>query len=50
VLTSSIGQRVAFAESAATGSTVLELDPKGAAAQEINALTEELLTFMKGKH
>jgi chromosome partitioning protein len=50
VLTSSIGQRVAFAESAATGSTVLELDPKGAAAQEINALTEELLTFMKGKN
>jgi chromosome partitioning protein len=42
VLASSVGQRVAFAESAATGSTVLETDPKSAAAQEINALTDEL--------
>jgi hypothetical protein len=33
---------VAFAESAATGSTVLESDPRGVAAQEINALTDEL--------
>ncbi len=42
VLESSVCQRVAFAESAATGSTVLETDPKGVAAQEINALTDEL--------
>ena len=49
VLAAAVGQRVAFAESAATGSTVLELDPKGAAAQEINALVDEILTFSKGR-
>ena len=43
VLRSQICQRVAFAESAASGQTVLETDAKGAAAQEINALTDELL-------
>lgn len=42
VLESSVCQRVAFAESAATGSTVLETDPKGVAAQEINALADEI--------
>jgi len=42
VLESAVCQRVAFAESAATGSTVLESDPRGVAAQEINALTDEL--------
>lgn len=45
VLTAAISQRVAFAESAAQGSTVLELDPKGSAAQEIHALTDEILLF-----
>jgi len=35
-----------FAESAATGSTVLELDPKSAAAAEIAAVVEELLRFV----
>ncbi len=49
VLAAAVGQRVAFAESAATGSTVLELDPKGAAAQEINTLVDEILTFSKGR-
>ncbi len=43
VLRSSVSQRVAFAESAATGQTVLETQPKGQAAQEINALVDELL-------
>lgn len=42
VLRSTIHQRVAFAESAAQGSTVLELQPTSAAAQEINALTDEV--------
>lgn len=45
VLKSHICQRVAFAESAATGQTVLETDPNGAAAQEINTLVDELLTL-----
>ena len=40
-----VHQRVAFAESAAQGSSVLELDPKSSAAQEIEALTSEVVQF-----
>lgn len=47
VLATAISQRVAFAESAAQGSTVLELDPKSSAAQEMNTLTDEILAFAK---
>jgi chromosome partitioning protein len=43
VMRAYVCQRVAFAESAATGSTVNELDPNGQAAKEINAVTDELL-------
>lgn len=43
VLKTSIGQRVAFAESAAQGLTVLHLEPNGAASQEIISLASELL-------
>lgn len=43
VLRSSVSQRVAFAESAATGQTVLETEPKSQAAKEIKALIDELL-------
>lgn len=43
VLKSSISQRVAFAESAATGQTVFETEPKGAAAKEVKALVKELM-------
>lgn len=43
VLRSQVCQRVSFAESAATGQTVLELDAKGAAAKEVTTLTNELL-------
>ena len=43
VLKTSIGQRVAFAESAAQGLTVLHTDPNGAASQEIVSLAKELL-------
>lgn len=43
VLTSAVCQRVAFAESAAQGRTVLELDPGSMASQEINNLLDELL-------
>ena len=42
VLAAVVSQRVIFAESAATGSTVLELDPQGAAAGEIQAVAAEL--------
>ncbi len=43
VLAAQICQRVTYAESAATGQTVLDMDPKGIAAKEILALTKELL-------
>lgn len=44
VLNAQICQRIAFAESAATGQTVLETDPKGVATKEIQAMTQEILT------
>ncbi|QLA18197.1 ParA family partition ATPase [Desulfolutivibrio sulfoxidireducens] len=43
VLKNSICQRVAFAESAAQGLTVLHLEPRGAASQEILSLAHEVL-------
>ena len=43
VLRTAIGQRVAFAESAATGSTVLEADPDSLASQEIRRLVDDIL-------
>ena len=49
VLKSQVCQRVPFAESAATGRTVLESDPKGQAAKEITALTNELLEVGNGR-
>ena len=42
---SSITQRVVFAESAASGLSVLESEPKGPAAKEIRSLMQELLEF-----
>ena len=42
VLNSQVCSRIAFAESAATGQTVLETEPKGQAAQEITGLVDEL--------
>jgi chromosome partitioning protein len=48
VLRSQICQRVSFAESAASGQTVLEIDPNGQAAQEINVLVNELLEVHHG--
>ncbi|MGH7240042.1 MAG: ParA family partition ATPase [Candidatus Saccharimonadales bacterium] len=44
VLSASIAQRVAFAESAGQGSTVVENDPTGQAADEINELVDEILS------
>ena len=43
VLNSAVSQRVAFAESAATGGTVLDAGLNTAAAKEIIALTDEIL-------
>jgi chromosome partitioning protein len=46
VLRTAIAQRVAFAETAARGLTVIEAEPSGAAAREIEALTDDLEEFM----
>ena len=46
VLHSAISQRVIFAESAATGQSVLEVEPNGIAAYEIAAFTREALEMM----
>ena len=43
VLRSHICQRVAFAESAAQGQTVMEMDPESLASREIRSLVDELL-------
>ena len=53
VLETAVCQRVAFAESAAQGLTVLETDSHGAGAQEIRMLIEELrkdVHEQKGSH
>ena len=46
VLPSAISQRVVFAESAAFGQSVLEVDPTGAAAREIIALMRAAVEMM----
>jgi chromosome partitioning protein len=43
VLKTTIGQRVAFVDSAAKGMAVVETEPRGHAAEEIRALTREIL-------
>ena len=45
ILKSQICQRVVFAESAATGQTVLETAPNSAAAKEIKAIAKEILAL-----
>lgn len=47
-LVSSVTQRVTFAESAAAGKSVHEVDPAGPAAREINAITAEILAHHPG--
>lgn len=49
VLPAAVCQRVAFAESAAQGSTVLELDTNSLASKEITALVDALLAFVAGE-
>jgi len=48
VFTSGTTQRVIYANSAATGTTVLDVEPHGPAAEEILALTQELKEFANG--
>lgn len=43
VFETAVCQRVAFAESAANGSTVLEADPDSLASREVNALAQEIV-------
>lgn len=49
VLNTTIGQRVIFAESAATGQSVLEQDSKSQAAKEIRDLTQDLLMLLENE-
>ncbi|QDU45225.1 MinD/ParA/CobQ/CobA-like protein [Symmachiella dynata] len=46
VLNTAVCQRVAFAESAAQGITVFELDPQMLASQEISQLADEILELI----
>lgn len=48
VLKSVISQRVIFAEAAASGQVVHEIDPRGPAAREIDQVMDEILTGGKG--
>jgi chromosome partitioning protein len=45
VLATAVCQRVAFAESAVQGSTVMESDPHSVASQEINSMADEVLAL-----
>lgn len=47
VLTSAITQRVIFAEAAAQGKAVFELDPNGPATAEINQLANEIREYLR---
>jgi chromosome partitioning protein len=49
VLTAALAQRVSFAEALASGQTVLETDPNGAASAEVVALTREIMEVASGK-
>ena len=47
VFKSQVSQRVVFAEAAASGMTVFDVEPKGKAAQEIINLVDEILIFIQ---
>ncbi|MGI0034919.1 MAG: ParA family partition ATPase [Nitrososphaera sp.] len=49
VLNAAVCQRVAFAESAALGQSVLETEPASPAAREIESLTREVLEMMNSE-
>jgi chromosome partitioning protein len=48
VMKASLCQRVGFAESAASGRTVLETDPQGLAAGEVRGVVAEILEMLDG--
>ena len=48
VMKASICQRVGFAESAGSGQTVLETEPKGMAAKEVRRLIAEIMETVNG--
>lgn len=48
VLLAQVCQRVSFADSAAQGQTVLEIEPHGTASREIEALVTEIVAFGEG--
>jgi chromosome partitioning protein len=50
VLETTVAQRVIFAESAARGKTVLELEPQGPAAMEIKNVLKELFDVKESDH
>ena len=47
VLDASVTQRVVFAEAAAQGRAVYEIDPHGSAAEEVQAVLAELMEYTK---
>ena len=48
VLRTAITHRVAFAEMAGIGQAVIEMDPKGQAAQEVRDMTGEIMRILAG--
>lgn len=48
VLQSTIAQRVVFAEAVAQGKSIFEIDGAAKAAQEIQAVTDELMRYVNG--
>ena len=49
ILTSRISQRVAYAESITSGSTVLDTEPESKAAKEVQGIVNELKLMLNGK-
>ena len=47
VLTASVAQRVVFAEAAAQGQAIFEIDPAGPAVAEMEAVAAELMEYAK---
>jgi len=47
VLEGRTSQRVAYAEALSTGTTVLDVDPSGKAAAEIEKITGDVLVLLK---
>ena len=47
VLNASVAQRVVFAEAAAQGQAIFEIDPIGPAVAEMEAVTAELMEYAK---